>query len=93
MIPFGRSEAQDPEGLKPVARDTFGGHVHVERDTKAAVTPLGQSSFFFNFLKVGGVFDSWVEECPLHDISNNAPDKRAVLATSLLGSDILSKLT
>ncbi len=40
--------------------------------------------FFIDFLKVSGVFDAWVKDCPLHYVSNNAPDKRAVLATFLL---------
>ncbi|MFZ1537185.1 MAG: hypothetical protein WAT23_07365 [Chromatiaceae bacterium] len=30
----------------PVAVDTFGGRVHVEWDSEAAVTPLGQLPFF-----------------------------------------------
>ena len=45
---------------------------------------LGLLPFFIDFLKVSGVFDAWVKDCPLHYVSNNAPDKRAVLATFLL---------
>ncbi|MFZ1537888.1 MAG: hypothetical protein WAT23_10970 [Chromatiaceae bacterium] len=30
----------------PVAVDTFGGRVHVEWDSEAAMTPLGQLPFF-----------------------------------------------
>ncbi len=69
---------------EPIALDTFGGRIHVEWDPAAAVTPLGQLPFFIEFLKVGGLFDAWVEDCPLTYQSNNAPDKRAVLATFLL---------
>ena len=67
-----------------IALDTFGGRIHVEWDPAAAVTPLGQLPFFIEFLKVSALFDAWVEDCPLTYPSNNAPDKRAVLATFLL---------
>ena len=67
-----------------IALDTFGGRIHVEWDPAAAVTPLGQLPFFIEFLKVSGLFDAWVADCPLTYPSNNAPDKRAVLATFLL---------
>lgn len=67
-----------------VALDTFGGRIHVEWDPHAAVTPLGQLPFFIEFLKVSGLLDAWVADCPLTYQSNNAPDKRAVLVTFLL---------
>ena len=67
-----------------IALDTFGGRIHVEWDPAAAVTPLGQLPFFIEFLKVSGLFDAWVADCPLVYQSNNASDKRAVLATFLL---------
>jgi hypothetical protein len=67
-----------------VALDTFGGRIHVEWDPSAAVTPLGQLPFFIEFLNVSGLFDAWVADCPLRYQSNNAPDKRDVLATFLL---------
>ena len=49
-----------------------------------AVTPLGPLPFFIDFLKVSGVFNAWVKDCPVHSVSNNAPEKRAGLATFLL---------
>lgn len=67
-----------------VALDTFGGRIHVEWDPNAAVTPLGQLPFFIEFLQVSGLFDAWVEDCPLSYQSNNASEKREVLATFLL---------
>ena len=68
---------------QPLTLDTFGGRVHVEWDPAAAVTPLGQLPFFIEFLKVSGLFEAWVADCPLIYHSNNASDKRAVLATFL----------
>ena len=49
----------------PVPVDTFGCKVLVEWDPQAAVTPLGQLPLFTEFLQVGGLFDPWVESCPL----------------------------
>jgi hypothetical protein len=69
----------------PVA-DTFAGRIHVEWDDSATVTPLGQLPFFIEYLKQGGLFDSWVADCPLHYTSPNAPTKRDVLGTVTLGS-------
>lgn len=48
-----------------IALDTFGGRIHVEWDPAAAVTPLGQLPFFIEFLKVSGVFEGWMADCPL----------------------------
>jgi hypothetical protein len=67
-----------------VALDTFGGRIHVEWDSSAAVTPLGQLPFFIEFLKVSGLLDAWVADCPLTYQSNNASEKREVLVTFLL---------
>ena len=51
---------------------------------EAAVSGLGQMPFFIEFLKSSGLFDKWVEECPLGYVSPNAPRKRDVLGTVLL---------
>lgn len=68
----------------PVPVDTFGGRIHVEWDPAAAVTPLGQLPFFTEFLHTCGLFDPWVEQCPLHWTSPNAPSTRDVLGTAVL---------
>lgn len=67
-----------------IALDTFGGRIHVEWDSAAAVTPLGQLPFFIEFLKVSGLFEAWVADCPRVSHSNHASDTRTVLATLLL---------
>jgi len=67
-----------------VGIDTYAGKIHVEWDPHAAVTPLGQLPFFIEFLKVSGLFDAFVEGCPLKYKSPNAPDKRDVLGTLML---------
>src|ERR1700740_1590744 len=64
--------------------DTFAGRVHIEWDTAAPVTPLGQLPFFIEYLKQGGLFDGWVADCPLVFTSPNVTRQRDVLGTLLL---------
>ena len=67
-----------------VVVDTFGGKVHVEWDPQAAVTPMGQLPFFIEFLKVSGLFEKFIETCPLKYASPNAPGIRDVLGTMVM---------
>ena len=68
----------------PISADTFDGKIHIEWDPDAEVTPLGQLPFFIQFLKTGGLFKPWVDDCPLRYDSNNAPEKVDVLGSFLL---------
>ena len=79
-----RSGAGD-ESVQPQVVDTLGGRMHVRWDEGAVATPHGQLVFFAEFLATTGVFDRWVSECPLAYRSGNAPDKRDVLGTLMLG--------
>ena len=67
-----------------VTVDSWAGQIKVEWDPQAPLTPLGQASFFIEFLKVSGVFDALVADCPLHRTSPNAPSNRDVLGTLVL---------
>ena len=69
----------------PQVVDTLGGRMHVRWDEGAAATPHGQLVFFAEFLAATGVFERWVSSCPLEYRSGNAPDKRDVLGTLMLG--------
>jgi hypothetical protein len=69
-------------GLIPV--DTYGGRVHIRWDESGSLTPNGQLPFFIEFLKTGGVFDRWVDYCPMKFTSPNAPIPRDLLGTILL---------
>jgi hypothetical protein len=64
--------------------DTFAGKVQRKWLPKGAVSSLGLRPFFSEFLKASGRFGAWVEECPLHYTSPNAPRERDVLSTLLL---------
>jgi hypothetical protein len=46
-----------PQG---VSLESCAGPVHVEWDTEAVLTPLGQLPFFIDFLKAAGLFDAFV---------------------------------
>lgn len=65
--------------------DTLGGRMPVRWDEGAAATPHGQLVYFAEFLATTGVFERWVSSCPLEYRSGNAPDKRDVVGTLMLG--------
>ena len=65
--------------------DTLGGRMHIRWDEGAGAAPHGQLVFFAEFLATTGVFERWVSSCPLEYRSGNAPDKRDVLGTLMLG--------
>lgn len=64
---------------------TMGGRMHVRWDESAQATPHGQLVFFADFLATAGVFDRWVDACPLNYTSPTASTKRDVLGTLMLG--------
>ena len=70
--------------ISALVADTFDGKIHIEWDPQAQVTPLGQLPFFIQHLKMGHLFEPWVDECPLSYASNNAPKKVNVLGSFLL---------
>lgn len=69
---------------EPMSVVTPGGRIQVRWDTRANSTTMGQLAFFAEFLEVAGLFERWVEQCPLHYSSPNAPAVRDVLGTWLL---------
>lgn len=77
--------ASDAQAEQAQVVDTLGGRMHVRWDTGAAATPHGQLAYFAQFLATTGVFERWVASCPLQYHSGNAPDKRDVLGTLMLG--------
>ena len=56
--------------------DTMGGRMHVRWDESSQATPHGQIAFFAEFLATAGVFDHWVDACPLRYSSPNASSPR-----------------
>lgn len=72
-------------GEEAMVVQTLGGRMHVRWDESASATPHGQLVFFAEFLATAGVFERWVQECPLRYTSPNAPATRDVLGTLMLG--------
>lgn len=70
-----------------VAVQTLGGRMHVRWDETTQATPHGQLVFFAEFLTMAGVFERWVEECPLSYTSPNASSKRDRLPQGLVVSE------
>lgn len=68
------------------AVQTLGGRIHVQWDDAGSATPHGQLVFFAEFLATAGLFERWVQGCPLRYVSPNAPAARDVLGTLMLGS-------
>ena len=87
---MGESEEPKKTALAQASEDvmvaqTMGGRMHVRWDETAQATPHGQIVFFAEFLATAGVFDRWVDACPLHYSSPNASRARDVLGTLMLG--------
>ena len=74
--------AQASEAFAAV--QTMGGRMHVRWDETAQATPHGQIVYFAEFLATAGIFDNWVQSCPLRYTSPNAPGVRDVLGTLML---------
>jgi hypothetical protein len=79
------SEAEEVDEAYPARHkvDTFGGLVEVEWEDEGAVGMHGGLVYFVEFLKISGLWERFVEECPLHYVSPNAPSKSEILGTIL----------
>lgn len=49
----------------PMSVVTPGGGIQVRWDTRENTTVMGQLAFFAEFLEVAGLFELWVQQCPL----------------------------
>lgn len=67
----------------PRKLDTFGGVVEVEWEEDGAAGLHGGLVYFIEFLKRSGLWERFVEECPLEYVSPNAPSKDEILGTIL----------
>src|SRR5438270_780403 len=82
--PAGEATAQALTASEPAALDTFAGKVFIRWDPDANVTGFGPAAYFIEFLKTNGLWERWVEDCPLHYTSPNAPPKQDILGTVML---------
>lgn len=51
--------------LESFSVETPGGRIHIRWDNQASATANTQLAFFAEFLATAGVYESWVESCPL----------------------------
>lgn len=63
---------------------TPGGVFTVRWDERGSATALGQLAFFAQYLETAGLFENWVNSCPLSYTSPNAPALVDVLGTWML---------
>ena len=69
----GGDEWREEAATTDTSLDTFSGKIQVKWVPEAAVSALGQMPFFIEFLKTSGLFDAWVDQCPLHCIRQSNP--------------------
>jgi hypothetical protein len=75
---------REPEGFPAAHRvETFGGPIQVKWEEDAGVSMYTPLTYFIEFLRVSGVRDRFVEECPLRYTSRNTPTKNEILETIL----------
>jgi hypothetical protein len=70
--------------LESFSVETPGGRIQIRWDYQASATPNAQLAFFAEFLATAGVYEAWVDSCPLTYSSGNASQKRDVLGTWFL---------
>ena len=70
--------------LEAYSVETPGGRMQIRWDYEASATPSAQLTFFAEFLATAGVYESWVNSCPLGYTSGNASHKQDVLGTWFL---------
>ena len=74
--------------VEPVAEgmrvNTPGGVFTVRWDQRGSATALGQLAFFAEYLEATGLFERWLNDCPLSYTSPNAPELVDVLGTWML---------
>ena len=63
---------------------TPGGVLSVRWDDRGSATALGQLAFFAEYLQATGLFERWLQSCPLSYTSPNAPALVDVLGTWML---------
>ena len=80
--PEGEQQNEEVQAARiGLSLDTFAGKVQLRWEPAAEVSSLGQMPFFIEYLKTSGVFENWVQDCPLQYTSPNAPQIRDVLGT------------
>jgi hypothetical protein len=69
---------------RAIGVETMHGRIQVKWDTSASATPFGQMAFFIEFLKLTGLYERWIEGCPLRYAGPNGSPTADILGTWFL---------
>jgi Transposase DDE domain group 1 len=83
LHPAGEPDDQALGYPAPHRVETMGGPMHVSWEEDPGISPHGMLTYFFEFLHVSGLWQEFVERCPLRYTSPNAPTKSEILGTIL----------
>jgi hypothetical protein len=83
LHPQGEHEGEAPKYPAPHRVDAMGGPMYVSWEADPGISPHGMLTYFFEFLHVSGLWQEFVEQCPLRYTSPNAPTKAEILGTIL----------
>ena len=75
---------QDETLMTCAGVQTVAGRIQIRWESKSAATPMGQLAYFIEFLNLTGLWQRWLESCPLTYLSHNSPSKADVLGTWML---------
>jgi hypothetical protein len=72
------------EIAQAIGVETMKGRIQVKWDTSSSATPFGQMAFFIEFLKLTGLYERWIEDCPLRYAGPNGSPTADILGTWFL---------
>lgn len=84
LHPVGEENEDALDYPAPHRVETPGGSVYVQWEEDPGITPHGALTYFLEFLKISGLWEEFVAQCPLRYTSPNAPSKTEILGTILL---------
>ena len=79
-----RAAAAVQEARVALGVEAIGGRVQVRWNQREAATPFGQMAYFIEFVHLTGVYQRWIESCPLHLASPNGSKMADILGTLFL---------
>jgi len=83
--PAGEQEGEPLDYPEPHRVETLGGPMQVHWEEDPGISPHGMLTYFLEFLQISGIWEEFVEQCPLRYTSPNAPSKAEILGTLLCG--------
>jgi hypothetical protein len=81
--PAGEQSSERIEYPLPHRVETPGGPMQVRWEEDPGISPHGMLTYFMEFLQISGIWQEFVDQCPLTYTSPNAPTKAEILGTIL----------